>query len=104
MAQYGTLAEQLREYLRQSNEILNKKSLNKQDKQDLQDIIDYLCTEYVGMNAAFNYVESEFIKTVGDKAYYQMISPAKTVELITKAQSGLMLDDAEPIAVDSVEI
>lgn len=89
----STLEQQLKIYLQQSNEILNKKSLNKQDRQDLQDIIDFLCTEYISMNAAFNYVDEEFRKTVGDSAYYQMISPAKTVELMTKAQAGLMLDE-----------
>lgn len=104
MAQYGTLAEQLKEYLRQSNVILNKKSIGKQDRQDLQDIIDYLCTEYIGMNAAFNYVDEEFRKTVGDRAYYNQVSIGRIAELTREAQAGLMLDDEEPIKVDSVEV
>ena len=104
MAQYGTLAEQLKEYLRQSGEILNKKSIGKQDRQDLQDIIDYLCTEYIGMNAAFNYVDEEFRKTVGDRAYYNQVSIGRIAELTREAQAGLMLDDEDPITVDSIEI
>lgn len=100
----STLEQQLKIYLQHSNEILNKKSIGKQDRQDLQDIIDYLCTEYISTNAALNYVESEFIKTVGDKAYYQMVSPNYMVELMTKAQAGLMLDDVDPITVDSIEV
>ena len=94
MAVYSTLEEQLREYLRQSEEILNKKSIGKQDRQDLQDIIDYLCTEYIGMNAAFNYVDEEFRKTVGDRAYYNQVSIARIAELTRAAQAGLMLDDS----------
>lgn len=94
MAVYSTLEEQLREYLRQSREILNKKSIGKQDRQDLQDIIDYLCTEYIGMNAAFNYVDEEFRKTVGDHAYYSQVSISKIAELTRAAQAGLMLDDS----------
>ena len=94
MAVYSTLEEQLREYLRQSEEILNKKSIGKQDRQDLQDIIDYLCTEYIGMNAAFNYVDEEFRKTVGDRAYYNQVSIGRIAELTRRAQAGLMLDES----------
>lgn len=94
MAVYSTLEEQLREYLRQSEEILSKKSIGKQDRQDLQDIIDYLCTEYIGMNAAFNYVDEEFRKTVGDRAYYNQVSIGRIAELTRRAQAGLMLDES----------